>query len=130
MKTRILVVDDDRIFTAALKKYLMRVGNYDVMVANDSVRALSVARAYRPELVILDIVMPECDGATIAAQMRGDITLREIPIVFMTGLVTHQELTAVGSDIGGNTFLAKPAELSHVLDTIERILQTANAGAR
>jgi len=116
-KTRIMVVDDESGFTRLLKLTLEKTGNYSVMEENDPMRALDAARAFRPHLILLDIVMPQMDGGGVASQMQADPFLRRVPIVFLTAIVSHQEATP-GALIGGFKFLAKPVSLAAVVKCI------------
>ena len=117
-KIRILVVDDESGFTRLLKLTLEKTGNYQVLEENDASKALEAARGFRPNLVLLDIVMPKMDGGTIASQMQADPMLKKTPIVFLTAIVSAQEVTP-GALIGGFTFLAKPVSLAALTKCIK-----------
>ena len=91
MKKRILIVDDERWFTNLLKYSLETEGYFDVRQENDATRALGVARHYGPDLVILDIMMPALDGSELAARLKADPLLDDVPVLFMTALVTDTD---------------------------------------
>lgn len=122
-KRRILVVDDEAIITRTLKLYLEGTGSYEVRTENEGSHALQAAREFNPDLIMLDLVMPDTDGATLASEFRGDSELQNIPIIFLTALVSKQEVGAQGKEIGGHPFLAKPVDPEKVVECIEEQLQ-------
>ena len=79
------------------------------------------ARDFRPDLILLDVVMPKIDGGEIAAQIQADPQLRRTPIIFLTALVTKAE-TKGGLRIQGHPFLAKPIAIPELIDAIEENL--------
>ncbi len=119
-KARILLVDDEVSVSRTLKMYLEEYGGFEVRVENAGSRALATARDFRPDLIFLDIVMPDADGGAVAAEIKADPVLKDTPIVFLTALVTPQE-TGGGQDvIGGHPFLAKPVDPDVVVAYIEK----------
>jgi len=118
-KKRILLVDDEVSITRALSMYLEENGNCEVRVENAGSRAVAAARAFRPDLIFLDIVMPDADGGTLAAEIKADVILRDTPIVFLTALVSRHEMRDGATTIGGHPFLAKPTDPDEVLAYIE-----------
>jgi DNA-binding response OmpR family regulator len=122
MKTRILVVDDEPALTRMVKLNLERTGNYEVRTENQGSKALQAAREFKPDLMLLDVMMPDMSGDEVSAQMKEDKELSQIKYVFMTAIVTKDETEAMGSNIGGNEFLAKPVKTDELIATIERVL--------
>ena len=120
-KRRILIVDDDRESTRLVKILLEKTGRYLVHEENDATRAHQTAQNFRPDLVLLDIVMPETDGGEVAAQIEADPLLQETPVIFLTALVTKAE-TRSGLRIQGHPFLAKPISIPDLIAGIERDL--------
>ena len=84
--------------------------------------ALQAAREFKPDLMLLDVMMPDMSGDEVSAQLREDEELSNIKYVFMTAIVTKDETEAMGSNIGGNEFLAKPVKTDELIATIERVL--------
>ncbi len=119
-RKRILLIDDEAMITRTVKLYLEGTGKYEVRTQNNGADAVATARAFKPDLVLLDIVMPGVDGAEVAEKMQDDPVLKDIPIVFLTALVRPGEVAASGSDIGGFPFIAKPLDPDKIIACIEK----------
>jgi len=122
MKKRILVVDDEPALTRMVKLNLERNGNYEVRTENQGSKAVQAAREFKPDLIFLDVMMPDMSGDEISAQLKEDEELSRIKFIFMTAIVTKDETESMGSSIGGHEFLAKPVKTDELLATIERVL--------
>ncbi len=122
MKKKILLVDDEVVLTRMIKLNLERSGDYDVFTVNEGTKALTAAREFRPDMIFMDVMMPDMSGDEVIAEFRNDETLAEIPYVFMTAIVTKDETQAMGNVIGGNEFLAKPVKTEELIAVIERTL--------
>jgi CheY-like chemotaxis protein len=127
-KHRILVVDDNRETTRLIKALLETKGGYVVLEENDPTRAHRAAQTFRPDVILLDIVMPEADGGDVAAQIQDDPALRGTPIIFLTALVTKAEARN-SLEIQGHSFLAKPINIPELIEAIEQHLR-AYTGAQ
>lgn len=90
-KRRILIVDNDRNSAHLVKILLEKTGRYLALEENDVINAPQSTREFRPDLILLDIMMPELDGGEIAAQIQADPELHNTPIIFLTALVTRVE---------------------------------------
>src|SRR6266487_2693498 len=120
-KRRILIVDDDPDSTHLVKILLEKTGNYVVLEENDADQAHQSARNFRPDAILMDIMMPKTDGGEVAAQIEADPELRSTPIIFLTALVTEPE-TKAGLRIEGHRSLAKPINIPQLIDQIEESL--------
>jgi CheY-like chemotaxis protein len=120
-KPRILMVDNNRDFTRAAKLALEKTGSYFVFEENDATRAHQTAQDLKPDLILLDVAMPETDGGEVAAQIQSDPALQRTAIVFLTALVT-KDATRSGMPIEGHPFLAKPISIPELVAGIERNL--------
>ena len=120
-KPRILIIDNNRDFTFSARVALVRTGRYLVWEENEPARAHQTAQRVKPDLILLDIAMPETDGGEVAARIESDPSLHRIPIVFLTALVTKAEANA-GLQIQGHPFLAKPIDIPELVAGIERNL--------
>ena len=117
----ILIVDDNHDFTRSAKLALEKTGRYFVCEENDATKAHQTAQNLKPDLILLDVAMPETDGGGVAARIQSDPTLHRTPIVFLTGLVTKAE-TRSGLRIQGHPFLAKPISIPDLITGIEENL--------
>ena len=122
MTKKILVVDDETSITRMIKLNLERTGKYEVHTENEGSRAIPAARKFRPDMIFLDVMMPDKSGDEIAAELKEDANLSGTPFVFLTAIVTRDEAEQSGGEIAGNTFLAKPVKTQELLETIERFL--------
>lgn len=122
-KKRILVIDDSPSVTALLKLKLEDTGLYEVREENDGARSLDSAREFSPDLIVLDIVMPNMDGGDVEAQLRDDPQLQRTPVVFLTCAVKKDEVgQAGGMMIRGRLFIPKPIDMRFVLRSVEEYL--------
>lgn len=121
-KKRILIVDDEPDFTRPLKEFLERTGNYEVREENKGLRAYFTAQEFRPDLVLLDIMMLDIDGSEVADQLREDPLFKSTPIIFLTGVITRSEAQERGGFIGGHPFIAKPVSLREVLVQVQHYM--------
>jgi CheY-like chemotaxis protein len=120
-KRRILIVDDDCDSTHVVKILLEKTGCYLVLEENDAANAHQDARNFQPDLILLDITMPQRDGGEIAADIDADPEFQRTPIVFLTALVTKAEAKA-GLRIQGHPVLAKPISIPELINKIEENL--------
>jgi CheY-like chemotaxis protein len=129
MKKRILVVDDEPEFTNLLKLSLEAHGYYEVQEENDAENVRAAARTFDPDLVLLDIMMPELDGSEVAAALKADPVTRTVPIIFLTALVSSEDAPRGGSacDSGGNTFLPKHIRLDKLMHCIDEKIHRQQA---
>jgi CheY-like chemotaxis protein len=125
-KACILIIDNNRDFTHSAKLALEGTGHYFVCEENDASKAHQTAQSLKPDLILLDIAMPETDGGEVAARIQSDPALRRIPVVFLTALVTKAE-TKSGLLIEGHRFLAKPITFMDLVKGIEENLPARSA---
>jgi CheY-like chemotaxis protein len=119
MKKRILVVDDEPDFTSLLKLSLESHGYYDVREENDAERARAAAREFGPDLVVLDIMMPAMEGNEVAAALKADPVTRDVPVIFLTALVSRDDAPQGTCSSGGHTFLPKDIRVEKLIRCIE-----------
>jgi DNA-binding response OmpR family regulator len=121
-KKKILVVDDEQSMTRMLKRNLEATGRYDVRTENSGAAGVTAAREFQPDLILLDVMMPGIDGGEVAAKIKEDKRLANIPVVFLSAIVKKEETQPTGGNIGGLTFLAKPVKLDDLVTCIENHL--------
>jgi CheY-like chemotaxis protein len=123
---RILFIDDDKGLTEMVKLNLEATGNYEVCVENQSLDAIQTARRFRPDLILLDYIMPGMDGGDVATSLQQDPLLGNIPVLMVTALVANREMDPDGTiHTSGQIMLAKPVRIANLLHCIET--QFANA---
>ena len=121
-KKKILVVDDESSLTRMLRRNLEATGKYEVKEENSGDQAYATAKQFQPDMILLDVMMPDIDGGAVAAQIQDDENLKHIPIVFLTAIIQKEEAEDTGSNIGGRTYLAKPVKLDDLITCIEKEL--------
>lgn len=119
-KIRILIIDDEPSFTRMVKLNLEKAGRYEVREENRALHAVAAAREFKPDLILLDVIMPAMDGGDVAAKIKNDSHLRGIPILFLTATVSVREAGKDGLNAGGDLFLAKPISVDALIDVIHR----------
>jgi CheY-like chemotaxis protein len=119
-KKRILLVDDEKSLTSLLKLNLEETGNYEVRTENWPEDALPAAREFKPDLVLLDLIMPRMPGGNVAAQIDADPQLKGTPIVFLTAAVRKHQVEENEGIICEHPCLAKPATVDEVIAMIEK----------
>jgi two-component system, OmpR family, response regulator len=120
-KPRILIVDNSSRFARSARLFLDRSGKYVACTVIDPRRALETARSFKPDLVLVDLIMPEEDGPEVAAQIGADWTLHGVPIIFLTSLITAEEAKD-GRRVYGHRILPKPTSSSELIKVVEENL--------
>jgi two-component system OmpR family response regulator len=123
-KKRVLIVDDDLACARILKAGLERTGSYDVRVEGRAKEAVSAAREFGPDMILLDVCMIDGDGGDVAFQLRNNRQLQNIPIVFATSIVSEEEAQNGNAARGAFPFLAKPVRLERAIACIEKYTGT------
>lgn len=117
----ILVVDDEQDLLDLIEYNLKKEG-FDVLKAEDGLEGIDVARKHRPDLVLLDIMMPKMDGLEVVERMRSDKKIKRIPIIFLTA--RGDEKTEVeGLDKGGDDYITKPISTTKLISRIKAVLR-------
>ena len=125
---RILIIDDERGFTRMVKLNLEKTGEFEVREENRAASAVATAREFKPDLILLDVIMPSLDGGDIAAHIRSDRQLRDTPIIFLTATMSNRETGPAGMNSGGALFLGKPVSVDHLVKCIHEQLAKASEG--
>lgn len=121
-KKKILMVDDEPRFGRMVQMILEASGKYEVKIESRGSMALATSRSFRPDLVLLDIMMPDMDGSEVASKFKEDPVLRSTPVILLTGVVAKGE-TEPGTKISGYPILAKPVSAEEILQAIEQTLK-------
>lgn len=120
--TRILVIDDQPSASSLVTLILNRSG-FETRAENFPAHALSTALSFQPDIILLDVDMPGKDGGEVAHDMRAEPQLRDVPIVFLTSLVSATEAGKGPIMRGGMPFLSKPVNPSILTATVKRYLR-------
>lgn len=122
-KRRVLIVDDDVNLSRLAGMILENSGKYEVMIVNQPARALAAAVQFKADVMLLDVDMPDKSGGDLAREAALDSRLRDIPVLFLTGLVSRTETGASALESGGMNFLAKPVEPALLLAAVGQLTQ-------
>jgi CheY-like chemotaxis protein len=118
--SRILVIEDNE-DNLSLMRLLLERANYKVLVATNGFAGLEVARAEQPNLILLDLAMPEMDGWEVARELKNDIVTRNIPIIAVTAHALPKDRERA-VEAGCNAFIVKPFSVSKLISEIENLL--------
>lgn len=118
-KKKVLIIDDETAFTNVVKLTLEAKQGYEVCVENDSRQAIATVRQFWPDIIILDVVMPELDGGEVHTQLMADPILKCIPVIFLTAIVRQNEVDEHKGMIGGSYYIAKPVSADGLIAAIE-----------
>ncbi len=119
---RILVIDDDHNFCNIVKNGVESRDGFHVIVAHDGKEGVKKAVEDKPDLILLDVVMPDIEGMEVAQVLRDDPRTENIPVLFVTAMITEEELRK-STRTEGWYYLAKPIQINHLCNTINSILK-------
>jgi two-component system alkaline phosphatase synthesis response regulator PhoP len=123
---RILVVDDDKKIVRLVRSYLEQSG-YQVFTAYDGETALHTIRREKPDLVVLDLMLPDRDGWEITRIVRADPTVARLPIIMLTARVEDVD-KIVGLEVGADDYITKPFNPREVVARVKAVLRRAEGG--
>jgi len=123
---KILFIDDEDDFCFFVKLNLEKMGNYKVFTATKGKDGIRLAKQHKPDLIFLDIMMPEMDGGQVAEELLEDESISEIPIIFLTAVIKNEEVVENEGQIGGRDFIAKPVTPQKIIEKIETYLAASN----
>jgi len=121
-KRKLLLVDDDRDLVDLLLKFFQEDGRFEVRTASNGFEAGMMVKEYRPDIILLDVMLPDINGKEVCHRVRADATLEEVRILCMSGMIEEekiQELRLAGAD----DFLHKPFEFEELMDRMCGLLE-------
>lgn len=121
-KAKIVIIDDEDDFCHFVKLNLERTGKFQVTVATQALAGINFAKSQQPDLILLDILMPDMDGSQVAENLLADEATKRIPIIFLTALAQRKEVESGNGMIGGRTFIAKPVTPDELAKRIEEAI--------
>lgn len=120
---KVLMVDDEPGGIRLAKINLEAAGNYEVMTISVSQTAVDAAKKFQPDIILLDVVMPGMDGGDVARELRSHPETRDIPIIFVSAMVSKKESDLGFYESGGEYFLSKPVQTATLCKSIDTLLK-------
>jgi excisionase family DNA binding protein len=128
-KRKALLVDDDIELVELIRDHLEADGRFEVRVANNGFEAGMMVKEYHPDVVVLDVMLPDINGKEVCQRIRGDASLSDVRVICISGMVEEDKISELLA-AGANEFLQKPFELDHLVETMFRQLEVEPAVAR
>lgn len=119
-KKKILVIDDEENFCNLVKKNIEKTEEFEVQIAINGEDGIRLAREIKPDLILLDVVMPGMDGADVISLIREDKSIKDTPVVFLTAIVREEEASSQTSFTMGYSLLAKTATIGELIACIKK----------
>lgn len=126
-RARVLVVDDEPDLIRILE-FGLRAAGYQVEIAADGQEGLKKAREIRPDIILLDLMLPKLDGYKVCRLLKFDERYRHIPIIILSAR-TQEGDQALAKEMGANRFITKPYEFSEILSHIEALLKASSVSS-
>lgn len=120
MAKRILLVDDEPNLVLLMEARL-KVNGYEVLTANNGQTALEVAKKEKPDLIILDLMLPKMDGYKVCALLKKDVRYAKIPIIMFTARAQQEDIQ-LGEEVGADAYITKPFEPKILLSKMGELL--------
>ncbi|MFC1857028.1 two-component system response regulator [Thermodesulfobacteriota bacterium] len=120
---KLLMVDDDEDLLALLKLKLEKTGRYQVVNTTDGSKAVHLATEESPDLIVLDIEMPGMDGGEVANALAESKHAKDIPVLFLSSLVSEADVAKNKGVIGGRNMASKKGSIQELIDRIESMFQ-------
>jgi two-component system alkaline phosphatase synthesis response regulator PhoP len=125
MAKKILLVDDDPDFLEAVS-LILKPKKFDVVTAYDGIEGLKKAKSEKPDLIVLDVMMPEKDGYAVCKELKSNPQMSHIPVLLLTGVASHVPTTRYTQEMGLETeaddYIDKPVEPEVLVKRIEALL--------
>lgn len=118
---KILIVEDDVDLVEIMKAHLEK--EYEVDCAYDGEEALKKIEEFRPDLILLDVMLPKMDGAVLNAKLKSNPQTKDIPIIVLTGKIGLKELFLVNQQLTVSSFFYKPVLVSEIMNEIKKLLK-------
>jgi two-component system OmpR family response regulator len=122
LKSKVLVIDDEPEITEIIQAFLVNAG-YVVKIENSSTSGLDAAKSFRPDLILLDIMMPVMDGYEVCGRLKKDPQTIGIPVLFLTGKDAKDD-AGMSFKAGGDLFIKKPFSCERLLNMVKVVLMT------
>ncbi len=123
---KILIVDDEEDFLQMLGRRLTDAG-YSVISANNGMDAIGLALLERPDIIILDILMPDMEGGEVALKLKEFSRTKDIPVIYLTAMLSKAEEEKYRSGTSGKIVFVKPLDFGRLLEQIKKLLSDTTA---
>jgi len=118
-KRRVLIIDDEENFCKLVKKNIEQTGEFEMHIATNGQDGIRLAKEIKPDLILIDMVMPKMDGADVVSLIRDDDSIKDTPIVFLTAIAKEEESSSQASFTKGYSLLAKTVTVGELIDCIK-----------
>ncbi|MFA4889311.1 MAG: response regulator [Candidatus Omnitrophota bacterium] len=119
-KIKVLVVDDEAAFGRLIKINLEATGEFAVTSITQGILGLSTAEQIKPDIIFLDIMMPDKSGDEVYGELKEQEATKNIPVVFLTAMATKEDEESSGGMIAGRPILAKPVSTERIIECIKK----------
>ena len=127
-KRKVLIVDDDEELVELISDVLERDGRFEIRIANNGFDAGMVVKEYRPDLVVLDIMLPDINGKEVCQRIRADANLEDVRVICISGMVEEDKVGELMA-AGANDFMHKPFEVEKLIERMCRLLDIESVAA-
>jgi excisionase family DNA binding protein len=128
-KRKALIVDDDHELVELITDALVADGRFEVRIANNGFDAGMMVKEYHPDIIVLDVMLPDINGKEVCQRVRSDSALDDVRIICISGMVEQDKIQELKS-AGANQFLQKPFEVDSLIDNICRLLDIEQLQSR
>jgi len=118
---KVLIIDDEEGFCRALKKVLEMKTNFHVLTATQGDEGIRLAKTQKPDILLLDVMMPGLAGPQVAEALSEDPDTSTIPIIFVTAIIKDEEIKKSDGMVGGRSFMAKPVIVDELIKKINAV---------
>jgi len=125
-KRKALVVDDDEELVELIRDVLEADGRFEVRVADNGFDAGMMVKEYHPDIIVLDVMLPDINGREVCQRVRGDSTLDDVKIICISGMVEADKVADL-KDAGADDFVQKPFEVERLIERMCQLLDVERA---
>jgi two-component system alkaline phosphatase synthesis response regulator PhoP len=119
-KKRIVMIDDEENFCKLVKKNIEKTGEFEVHIATDGNSGITLVKEIKPDLILLDLMMPEMDGSDVISAIREDAGIKDTPVVFLTAMAKENESSPDAGFTMGYSLLAKTVTVGELMACIKK----------
>ena len=121
-KRRVLIVDDDEDLVELIADHLERDSRFEIRTANNGFDAGMMVKEYRPDIIVLDVMLPDINGKEVCQRVRSDKTMEDVRIICISGMVEEDKVADL-REAGADDFMHKPFEVEKLIDRICELLE-------